>query len=485
MENECFIGIDQGSSSTKAISVSAAGQVIFQTKVDLSPPVREGTRVEQDPGEVLDSVKKAIDESVRAVTNSGFSALGIGLSCQRSSCLAWSGSGAGSRSPVISWRDTRGLDLVDALSARAAFIFNASGLPLTPYYSASKFRWLRDNLPAVREAGVFFGTLSSFLIQRLTGNARPEIDHTNAARTQLMNVHTLSWDPELIEAFGLSGISLPEITPTAHAFGEVPTPAGPVPLLACIGDQQAAMLGLGVIERGDAGINYGTGGFLMTSTGAGLVSAEGLMSSVHFSTERERTFLLEGSVNAVGDALEWLRVRLGLFHDYAEADDLCWKALTNVVAFLGIGGTGAPHWEPVISSAFHGLTAESAPADLVRAAVENIAFFMKDIDEAMRAAGAHPASYALSGGVSSLSYLAQAQADLLGRDVTIGASAEASSLGAAFVAGLQHGTWSVADIRRMTARGEPVPGEANPGLERRYRRWKALHRVAKEIDAVG
>src|SRR5574341_776143 len=162
MAEGCFIGIDQGSSATKAVVVASAGQIIFQTRKDLAPPFRDGLRIEQDPREVLDSVRNALNESVLAIRSSGIPFRGIGLSCQRSSCLAWNETTGEPLSPVISWRDTRGLDLVDSLAGQAAMIFKTSGLPLTPYYSASKLRWLKDNLSASQRDGALFGTLSSF-----------------------------------------------------------------------------------------------------------------------------------------------------------------------------------------------------------------------------------------------------------------------------------------------------------------------------------
>ncbi len=482
MAQGCFIGVDQGSSATKAVVLSTTGQLLFQTRKDLPPPFREGLRIEQDPKDILTSVREALDESLRTVE--GISVLGVGLSCQRSSCLVWNGPTGEPLSPVISWRDTRGIDLVYELADREPVIFKTSGLPLTPYYSASKIRWMNDNLAAGKQPDAVYGTLSSFLIQQLTGNKQILIDHTNAARTQLMNIHTLSWDRNLLEAFGLAGIRLPDIRPTAHEYGDIATARGVVPLRACLGDQQSAMLGLGVLANGDGGINYGTGGFFMVNTGTRLVPAQGLMASVHYSNDREQRYLLEGSVNAVGDALEWARKGLGLFTGYAQVDDLCWKATTDVIAFVGLNGTGAPHWEAEISSSMHGLKPESTPADMVRAVVEGIAFFMKDIAEAMQAAGVEPASLTLSGGLSSITYLAQIQADILGKDAKISSAQEASALGAAFLAGMQHGAWSADDVRRMAAHGEIMHGEANPGLERRYRRWKNLHRMTKELDKI-
>jgi glycerol kinase len=484
MPTGCFIGIDQGSSATKAAVVSKDGQILFQTRKDLPPPLRDGIRVEHDPGEILRSVSDALNESVQTVKDSGVPVLGLGLSCQRSSSLAWNSSTGAPLTPVISWRDTRGSEIIESIRDQEPAILRKSGLPLTPYYSASKLRWIRDNSTAAQQPDTVFGTLSSFLIRHLTGNTEDAIDHTNAARTQLMNIKTLAWDDELLGLFGLTGVRFPRIVPSAHAYGNAHSASGDIPLLATLGDQQAAMLGLGVIEKGDVGINLGTGGFLMVNTGAGLVPTQGLMASVQYSNEKELHYLIEGSVNAVGDALEWTRTNLGLFKEYEEVDDLCWKSATDTVAFIGLNGTGAPHWETNISSAFHGLGPESTSADMVRAVVEGFVFFIKDIAKEIQKSGIEPRNFVLAGGLSSLTYLSQILADILKSDVRISAGQEASALGAAFLAGMQHGTWKADDIRRMASQGELVGGEANPGLERRYKKWKELHRMTSELDKV-
>jgi len=484
MPTGCFIGIDQGSSATKAVVVSTDGQILYQTRKDLPPPFRDGIRIEHDGEEIFRSVSDVLNESVQAIQGPGAAILGLGLSCQRSSCLAWSASTGAPLTPVISWRDARGSELIESIRDREPVVRRKSGLPLTPYYSASKLRWIRDNSADARQPGAIFGPLSSFLVRRLIGHGPDALDHTNAARTQLMNISTLAWDEELLGLFGLTDLRLPAIVPSAHAFGMAQSRTGDVPLLACIGDQQAAMLGLGVIEQGDGGINFGTGAFLMVNTGAKLAPSQGLMASVHYSNGKELHYLLEGSVNAAGDALEWLRTRLGLFKEYGDVDDLCWKALTDTVAFIGLNGTGAPHWETNISSAFHGLEPESTQADMVRAVVEGFAFFIKDIAEEVQKSGIEPRNFVLAGGLSSLTYLCQIQADLLKTNVRVSAGMEASALGAAFLAGMQHGVWKADDIRRMASQGEVVAGQANPGIEKRYKKWKELHRITRELDKV-
>jgi glycerol kinase len=206
------------------------------------------------------------------------------------------------------------------------------------------------------------------------------------------------------------------------------------------------------------------------------------MASIHYSFDDARSYLLEGSVNAAGDALEWLRTRFGLFKDYAELDDLCWKASTDVAAFIGLNGTGAPHWETGVSSLIHGLTAESSSADIVRAVVEGIAFFLADIAAALKDAAVEPRSLTASGGLASLTYLMQALADILGMDLSVSAEQEASAKGAAFLAGMRHGTWSAWDIKSMLSAVETVTARTNPGLRKRYSRWKELHRVTRELD---
>lgn len=480
----CLIGLDLGSSAVKSVITTTDGGILFKTRLLLPPPFREGLQVEHSASDILSAVDGVLSAAVQAAMDAGLAPVGIGLSCQRSSCLVWDRDSGEALTPVLSWRDTRGMDMVEALSGEALKVHSTTGLPLTPYYAATKLRWLKENISATVRPSAVFGTLSAFIIRHLAPGSRPAIDHTNAARTQLMNIHTLAWDDDLIRLFGLSGVNLPEILPTASDFGIVSTAAGPVPILACIGDQQAAMIGQGVLEKGDAGINYGTGGFLMVNTGETLVLDKGLMASVHYSMNDRCMYLLEGSVNAVGDALEWVRLRLGLFGDYSEVDDMCWRSATDTVVFIGLNGTGAPHWETNISSAMHGLTAESGTADIVRGVVEGFAFFMKDIAAAVKAAGVEPRSFALSGGLSSLSYLTQIQCDLLGVNGMVVSEPEVSALGAALLAGMRRGVCSLYDMERITRIGEEIEGEKNPGAERRYKRWKELHRTAREMDRL-
>lgn len=478
MRKGCFLGIDQGSSSTKAVMIDADGRVVREARRGLRPPRREGTRVEQDAGEILASVVQAIDELAGHAGDAHHAVLGIGLSCQRSSCLAWNASTGEPLSPVLSWRDTRGSALVDRLSAKAAMIFEFTGLPLTAYYAASKLRWLRDNLPAARRRDTVLGTLSSFLCHRLTGAPAPLIDHTNAGRTQLMAVRPLAWDRELLGLYGLGDTRLPEIVPTIYNYGGIDTAAGKAPLLASLGDQQAALFGLGVSGAGQGGINYGTGGFLMVNTGPELRPVPGLMASVHFSISGETRYLLEGSVNAAGDALDWLGTRLGFFRNVGEVEGLCRAARTDVAVFLGLNGTGAPHWENDIDSAISGLSAESAAADIVRGGVEGIAFFMADIAGALRSGGVEATAFTVSGGLSSLRYLVETQAALLGTPLSVSAGRETSAIGAAFLAGIGQGRWTAGDCVRLAPPAVPAAPLQDPGLERRYRRWQDLHRAA-------
>jgi glycerol kinase len=484
MAERAFIGIDQGSSSTKALVLDAGGAVLFRDRRELKAPFRDGPRVEQDPHEILASVQEVLQACMEYARASNIAVLGIGLSCQRSSCLTWNEETGGPLSPVLSWRDTRGHELVRHLTGRQDFIFEKTGLPLTAHYSATKFRWLRDRSPAAAHATAVFGTLSSYLVQRLTEGRRALIDHTNAARTLLMDIRSLAWDGELKDLFGLAGINLPEIRPTAGPWGQARTAAGDAPLLACIGDQQAAVIGLGALEKGAGAISYGTGGFLSVSTGSALASTKLLMASVLYSTKGKSCYLLEGSVNAAGDALEWLRTNLGLFSGYDQVDDLCWKAASDTVVFIGLNGTGAPHWETDISSSIHGMTGRTTAADIVRGTVECVAFFMSDIAEAMRSAGIEPSRFNLSGGLSSLSYLVQVQADLLGKDLRVSREQEISARGAALLAGMEQGAWSPESISGMTVPGETVSGRDNPGAGKRYRRWKELHRMTALLDRI-
>ncbi|HEX9113364.1 MAG TPA: FGGY family carbohydrate kinase, partial [Nitrospirota bacterium] len=206
MPTGCFIGIDQGSSATKAVAVSTDGQILFQVRKDLPVPLRDGARIEHETEDILRSVFDGLNEAVRTVQDAGVPVLGIGLSCQRSSCLAWNGLTGTPLTRVISWRDTRGQDLIERIRERGAAILRISGLPLTPYYSASKLRWIRENIESSKQPDTVFGPLSGFLVRQLTGNSPDVVDHASAARTQLMNIRTLAWDGELLGTFGLTGM---------------------------------------------------------------------------------------------------------------------------------------------------------------------------------------------------------------------------------------------------------------------------------------
>ncbi len=481
MNRDCSIGIDQGSSSTKAVIVTAGGAVLPCASRALSLPKRTDARVEQDPREIVRSVEQAMQEAVHAARRAGYVPRCVGLSCQRSSCLVWRERTAEPLSPVLSWRDRREAAFVESLSPHQDRILRLTGLPLTPYYAASKFRWLRQNKEAELPADAVFGTLSSFLTQALAKGDRALIDHTNAGRTQLMNINTLAWDPELLDLFGLGGISLPAIVPTAQGFGIMDTEAGALPLFAVIGDQQAAMVGLGVARAGEGGINYGTGGFLMANTGDRLLPVPGLMASVHYSLAGTVRYLVEGSVNAAGDGLAWLRDRFGFFRRDDEVEALCRSAAGDAVVFLGLNGTGAPHWEKSISTAVHGLTGNSSPGEIVRGVVEGIAFFLTDIAQAMRTAGIDPEIFSVSGGLASLRYLLEAQASLLERPLVRSAEAETSALGAALLAGIPLGLWPLDGLPHSRA-GERIEPAPDPGLIRRYERWRELHRHTAELD---
>lgn len=476
MKTGCYIGIDQGSSSTKAVALGIDGVVLAEARRDLSPPLREGPRIEQDPGEILRSLRSVIDAVVGDPGLAGKPVLGAGLSCQRSSCLVWDPGTGAPLSPVLSWRDTRGRALVDGLAPSAETVFERTGLPLNAYYSASKLRWLLDAVPEARKEDAVLGTLSSFLCQRLTGATVPLIDHTHAARTLLMDIRSLAWSRDLIGLFGLSGARLPEIVPTGHDFGPVDTPAGPVPLRASIGDQQAALLGLGILCSGQGGINYGTGGFLMVNTGPAIRMVPGLMTSVFHSGSDTVSYLVEGSVHAAGDGIDWVRTHLGLVTGQGGLERLCRTARTEVVVFLGVNGTGAPHWEREIESGLCGMTADSTAADIVRGAVEGIAFFVADIAGALDSSGMLPEHFTVSGGLSSLSYLVEAQAALLDRPLAVSSAQETSALGAALLAGMHAGTWTERECRRFTAPARPVTPLADRRLRERYRRWHDLHR---------
>ena len=463
-----LLAIDQGTHASRALLFDGHGRRVAGHRLPVRLERPRPHRAEQDATEILDSVREVVARAVEALAPAERRNIrACGLATQRSTVLAWREDGT-PLSPAIGWQDTRGARLVDSLRARAGDIRRCSGLPLSPHYGASKLHWLQQRLGD--EAGLRFGPLASFLLHRLTGGGHG-IDHSNAQRMQLLDVERLDWSPRLAEAFGVSLDGLPSCRPVIADHGRL---AGlGVPVSAVCGDQNAAWHGRGMGAGDAALVNLGSGAFVLAAQGPG-DDVPDLLRSLAMSDERGAEWLLEGTVNGAGSALDWLAQGQGIGHLHHRLPD--WLArVTDPPLFLNtVGGLGSPWWCRPGAPAF--VPDRAGLAERAVAVVESIVFLLQCNLARMRD-HARIGRLRVSGGLSRLDGLCQRLADLSGRVVERCDDTEASARGVAWLAAGRPGDWQTPT---GLPRFDPRP---DPALRDRYRRFVDL--LQQRVDAHG
>ena len=471
--NRYWVGIDQGSTATKACLLDARGRVrrVVSRRVATRTPAAGW--VEHDPEELLRSVRGALHAILRSVSPAAIG--GVGIACQRSTSLFWDSQSGRSLTSALSWQDRRGEEICESLARHAHSIARKTGLRLSPHYAASKIRWLLDRTPGLRrlaESGrARFGTLDSYLLFRLTGGASWSTDPTHAARTLLMDMGRLDWDPALLDLFGVPYRALPPIRPSAFPAGEIRIRGARIRIAATVGDQQAALLGVGCRRRGEMVINYGTGAFAALNTGRRPIRIPGLLTSVAWSSEKAVRFLLEGPVNAAGSAVEWMEALVGP-EGRGEGALPGWDALPIVVPALA--GIGAPHWRSDLNAAIFDLRRDTGPAHLRAATLAGIACRVREIVERMGRHRNSAVPVVVAGGLLQKRGLLRLQTALLGAALSHTAAPDATARGAALLAGHAQGAW---ELEGSGFPASPVrtvsPGRPNRAAEAYYRRFVA------------
>jgi glycerol kinase len=453
--------IDQGTTNTKALLVDAHGGVIARAARPLTQNYPHPAWVEQDATAIWHSVRGAIDACLAAVAAPQVTA--IALTNQRESVTLWERASGRPVGPVIGWQCRRTADVCAGLRARglAPFLAARTGLAIDPLFSAGKMRWLLDHAEdgtrRAERGEVCLGTMDSWVLWNLTAGAVHATDLTNASRTQLLDIQTLRWSEELLDLFGVPRAALPVVQASradigrSVAIGRLPAD---VPIAALIGDSHAALFGQAGFVPGTVKATYGTGSSLMTPTPAPVWSRQGLSTTIAWALDREQvTYALEGNIAVTGAAVQWLGEFLGLACPTEEVVELATRVATSgglylVPAFVGLG---APYWNDAARGLISGLTRGSTAAHLARATLESIAYQVRDVFDAMHAeSGANPRVLLADGGASQNPLLMQFQADILGVPLLRSTSADASALGAAYLAGLTVGLWrSLDEIERL------------------------------------
>ena len=488
-----FIGaIDQGTTSTRFLVFDRAGRIVSNAQREHQQIFPQPGWVEHDPEEIWLRTRETISEAMerRGLRPSDLAALGI--TNQRETTVLWNRKTGRPLANALVWQDTRVADYIPELSREGGpDRFRAkTGLPLATYFSALKIRWLLEHIPGARqqaEAGeVLFGTIDTFLLWRLTG--LHITDCTNASRTQLMNLQTLDWDPELLGAFAIPRQILPQIRSSSEVYGAATLEAvAGVPVAGILGDQQAALVGQTCFRAGEAKNTYGTGCFLLMNTGRDIVQSQyGLLTTVAFQLGGQPAhYALEGSVAIAGALVQWVRDNFGLIARSAEIEALARMVDDNGGVYFvpAFSGLYAPYWKHNARGVIAGLTRYSNKSHLARAVLEATAFQTRDVVEAMeKDSGVPLAVLRTDGGMVENEFLMQFQADILNRTVVRPAVKETTALGAAYAAGLATGFYSgVEDLRaRWSVDRTWEPHMEAERRERTYGFWKKA--VARSFD---
>ncbi len=458
--------IDQGGHASRALVFNGRGalQASSLRAVDVHSPRPDW--VEQDPEELVASLKAAISEAVDALGQRADRIAGAGIATQRSSMVCWDRETGEALSPVISWQDRRAHEWLTRFSARAGEIQQRTGLRLSAHYGASKMRWCLDHLPAVaaaqREGRLVMGPLVSFLLSRLLAENPLLVDPANASRTLLWNIRLLEWDPELLELFGITSETLPRCVPTRHPFGTLPLEERRIPLTIATGDQSAALFAQGSPPPDAAYVNMGTGAFIQRAFQR-LPEAAGLLTGMVYRDADRAVFVLEGTVNGAGAALKWAEQEWGL--QDVEAQLPAWLArAVDIPLFLnGVAGLGAPFWVADFASRLIG---DGEPWQKACAVAESMVFLLQANLEVMQKFPPAPTRIIATGGLARLDGLCLRLADLSGLPVFRPAEHEATARGTAYLLAKFPADWT------EEKPGEKFVPKQNPLLAQRYRRWR-------------
>lgn len=434
---DLLLALDQGSSSSRAVLFDTRGKIVALAQRPVRTKRPKAGHAEHDPLELAKTLEAALDQ-VLSKLGPKDRVLAAGLAVQRSTVVFCDKGTFKPAAPAPSWMDGRAAEFVAPLQERQGEVHGLSGLYATPYYSAPKIRWFLDRDAKVRalaDAGrLLCAPVSTFLAARLTKGAVVAADPTCAQRTLLMNLETASWDPGLLALFGLSAELLPSIRSSAGDWGVIERKGRKIPLLATVGDQQSAAIGLGASEEGRAVANYGTGAFLLRHTGPRPERAPGLLASAAATFGDLRGYYLEGTVHAAGTSFEWLRDNLGLMKDAKAIDEAFKKSKRRVLMLPAIGGLGAPRWDYKTKTAFFGLDSQTTKHDLVRATAEGLCMLLADAAAVMTAAGSPVTKARIAGGLSQADEMMAFQSDALGATLERRKEVEATALGAAILA---------------------------------------------------
>jgi glycerol kinase len=495
-----ILAIDQGTSSTKTLIFDHQGKAVAKGSVELKTNHFDNGFVEQDPEEIYQNVLDSVQQCFEDFTNKDFDIQQVtscGISNQRETFILWDSNGK-PQSPAVVWACKRSIAICEDLKNKGQepLIKQKTGLIIDPYFSGTKLLWLLQNDEKLKkkvEAGeIFFGTVDTWILHKLTNGKSFKTDYTNASRTLLFNIHTLTWDAEILKLWGLENLNLPEVCPSSFDFGFTNDDLRitnennrnssfvirKLKITAMIGDSHAATFGEGCFEQGTAKVTLGTGSSIMMNIGEKpVISANGMLTTICWSLENRVDYALEGAIVSCGSTIEWLKNELNLFENPAETEIMANAVTDNAGVYVipAFSGLGAPHWQMNRKASIEGMTFGTTKNHIVRAALESIPYQIRDVVTAMSQDMQAPLkSISVNGGMTRNNFVIQFLVDLLGLTLKKQQNADVSALGAAYLAGLKIGIYeSIEQLKGFNQKQteEILPNFANEIVKKGYEGW--------------
>ncbi|SDJ86599.1 glycerol kinase [Catalinimonas alkaloidigena] len=462
------LALDQGTTSSRAVLFDHQGRLCRIAQQEFTQHYPKPGWVEHDANEIWTTQKQVTEQVLRDHGVSARQVVAIGITNQRETTVIWDRTTGEPIANALVWQDKRTAPLCEELRERGLEdqVREKTGLVIDSYFSATKIRWMLDHIDRARERAergeLLFGTMDTWLMWKATGGQRHVTDYTNAGRTMLFDIRELAWDEELLRELDIPAAMLPDVLPCSADFGTWTIDGVDIPIAGVAGDQHAALFGQACFEPGTAKNTYGTGCFMLMNTGEELCySKNGLISTLAWGPDGKVNYALEGSIFIAGAAVQWLRDGLKLIQSASETEALARQAgeaqeVYVVPAFVGLG---APYWDMYARGAIFGLTRDTGAPELVRATLQSLAYQTRDVLEAMQEdSGLTLQTLKVDGGAVANNYLMQFQADILGVEVERPEVIESTAWGAACLAGMHVGIWSletIAEVRRVEKRFAP------------------------------
>lgn len=483
MAEKYIISIDQSTQGTKALLFDEGGSLIKRTDKPHEQIINEKGWVSHNPVEIYENVIDVVARLTKDIDGSGI--IGVGISNQRETSLAWDRITGEPLADAIVWQCARAADICERVErqGKAEDIRRKTGMNLSPYFPASKIAWLLENVEGAREKAdrgeICHGTIDSWLVYKLTGGKSYKTDYSNASRTQLFNIFELKWDEEICAWFGIDPANMARVCDSDSEFGETDFEGvlpKKVPIHGVLGDSHGSLFGQGCLKPGMTKSTYGTGSSIMMNIGEKpVLSTHGVVTSLAWSMGGKVNYVLEGNLNYTGAVITWLKDDLKLIESPGETGILAREAIQDDELYLipAFSGLGAPYWDSRATAAIVGMTRTTGKAEVVRAGVECIAYQITDIVKAMcEDAGVRLGELRVDGGPTKNEYLMQFQSDIADVAVQVPDSEELSGIGPAYAAGLALGVWDESVFGRLN-RVKYAPGMDGETRKKKYNGWKA------------